>query len=117
VKVVSERLGHAHITHIVWETLVDPYRPGASKWLTIAENEAEPRVLEAERPGLVVWSSLWPDRPRDLIRFVISDDGGGGTHLKWILESGDEPPDSERLGNMRHRINYLINGEMRDSFG
>ncbi|HEV3354261.1 MAG TPA: hypothetical protein VG076_15130 [Acidimicrobiales bacterium] len=101
---------------IVWETLTDPYRAGTRQWLVVAEGEVEPTVIEAERPSLVVWSSLWPDRPNDMIRFRIEENSGGSS-LKWTLESPDEPPDDARLGQIRHRINYLINGEMRDSFG
>ena len=69
------------------------------------------------RPSLVIWSSLWPDRPNDRIRFTIASDGGDGTNLKWSLESPDLPLDDDRLARIRHRINYLINGEMRYSFG
>ena len=102
---------------IVWETLTDPYRPGAREWLAVADDEVEPTVVEATRPGLVVWSSLWPDRPKDRIRFTITDDGGEGSRLKWVLESPDDPPDGARFDDICHRINYLINGEMRESFG
>jgi hypothetical protein len=102
---------------VLWETLTDPHRPGSRQWLALADDEVEPAVIEASKPGLVMWSSLWPDRPKDRIRFTIRDDGGGGSRLKWTLESLDEPPDEARLGSIRHRINYLINGEMRESFG
>ena len=102
---------------IVWETLTELHRPGAREWLAVAGDEVEPMVVEATRPGLVVWSSLWPDRPHDRIRFTITDDGGEGSSLRWTLESPDDPPDDARLGHIQHRINYLINGEMRESFG
>ncbi|MDQ1491933.1 MAG: hypothetical protein QOJ23_4447, partial [Actinomycetota bacterium] len=29
----------------------------------------------------------------------------------------DDPPDDERIGRLRYRLNYLINGELRYSFG
>ena len=45
----------------------------------MADDEMEPTVVEATRPGLVVWSSLWPDRPNDRIRFTITDDGWEGS--------------------------------------
>lgn len=102
---------------IIWETLSEPHRAGAREWLAVADDEVEPTVIEATRPRLVVWSSLWPDRPKDRIRFTITDDGGEGSLLKWVLESPDDPPDEATLGRLRHRINYLINGEMRLSFG
>ena len=51
-----------------------------------------------------------------MIRFTIEANGGGSS-LKWTLESPDDPPDDARLGQIRHRINYLINGEMQYAFG
>jgi hypothetical protein len=63
----------------------------------LADDEVEPTVIESSRPGLVVWSSLWRDRPNDRIRFTITDDGGEGSRLKWTLESPGDPPDDARL--------------------
>jgi hypothetical protein len=71
----------------------------------------EPVVIDASAPSLVVWSSLWPDRPRDRIRFTIDSDGASGSRLKWSLETDEEAPDADRVKDMRHRINQLINGE------
>src|SRR3954468_1823058 len=88
---------------VIWEALVDPHRPGGRPWLEIAASEIEPTVIEAVRPHLVVWSSLWDDRSRDRIRFIISEDGSG-SRLKWVLETDDEPPDAETLDTMRHHI-------------
>jgi hypothetical protein len=117
VKVLAEReKSQAPPPSIIWETLTDPYRPSARQWLVTADDEVQPTVIDAERPSLVVWSSLWPDRPNDVIRFAI-EENSGGTSLKWSLESPDDPPGDARLSQLRHRINYLINGEMRDSFG
>ena len=103
---------------VIWETLVEPRRPTQyHEWLILDDDEIEPRVVEAVRPELVVWSSIWPDRPDDRIRFEISGDGAAGSRLRWILESPDEWPSDEVLGHMRYRINYLINGKMRQSLG
>ena len=116
VKVLAEReKSQPPPPSIIWETLTDPYRPSARQWLVIADDEVQPSVVEAERPSLVVWSSLWPDRPNDVIRFTIKGDADGSS-LKWSLESPDDPPDDARVRQLRHRINYLINGEMRDAF-
>ena len=102
----------------VWETLVEPRRPTQyHQWLTLDDDESEPHVTESIRPDLVVWSSLWPDRPNDLIRFEIAGEEDGGSRLRWILTSPDEPPSDERLGDIRFRLNYLINGNMRESLG
>jgi hypothetical protein len=102
---------------VVWDTLVDPYRPASRQWLALAEGEVQPTVIESHRPSLVVWSSLWPERPLDQIRFDISGDGEGGSLLRWVLETNDDPPGDAMLGRMRYRINFLINAEMRYSFG
>ena len=116
LELISREKSQAPPPHIIWETLVDPHRPGARAWLTIERGEVAPQVVESEPPGHVVWSSIWPDRPLDRIRFVIQE-GGSGSVLRWILETDGEPPDETRLGQMRYRINQLINGQMRDSFG
>ena len=94
---------------------MDPHRPGARKWLELNRGEVEPTVIEAERPHLVVWSSLWLGRPHDRIRFVIAPDGGG-SRLAWVLETDSVPPDDDAVDQMRHRINFLINGQLRYSF-
>jgi hypothetical protein len=103
---------------VIWETLVEPRRSTQyHQWLTLNVDETDPNVVESSRPTLVVWSSIWLDRPNDLIRFEISNDEGGGSRLRWTLESPDESPTDERLGRLRYRINYLINGKMRQSMG
>jgi hypothetical protein len=33
-----------------------------------------------------------------------------------VADAG-RPPDTELIDRMRHRLNYLINGELRASFG
>jgi hypothetical protein len=101
----------------MWEMLVEPRRPGARPWLVLTSEEVEPMVVESDRPSLVVWTSLWPDRPNDRIRFAITSDGASGSSLKWTLESPDPISDPAKLGRMRYRLNYLINGQMRLSFG
>ena len=49
---------------VVWDSLVEPRRPGTRPWLHLLADEVEPRVLAAEKPGRVVWSSLWPKPAR-----------------------------------------------------
>lgn len=63
----------------------------------------------------MVWSSLWADRPNDQIRFEL-EPSGEGCSLCWTLLSPDDPPDQERVAQLRHRLNFLINGELRQSF-
>lgn len=76
----------------------------------------EPRILEAVEPGLVVWSSLWPARAEDRIRFDIRS-ADAGCSLRWTLLTPDEPPQSQVLNHLRHRLNFLINAQLRFSFG
>jgi hypothetical protein len=75
-------------------------------------------VLESERPQLVVWSSLWPERPDAVIRFELPADASGqGTDLCWALLVNEPEPHPALLGHLRKRINELINAELRYSFG
>jgi hypothetical protein len=101
---------------IVFECLADPHRSGARPWLELADVEIEPRVLESIYPALIVWSSLWPSRPDDVIRFDLRP-AGQGCALRWTLLTPSDGPDAALLGWMRYRLNYLINGRLRFSFG
>lgn len=102
----------------IWDALTEPRRPiQYNQWLVLQNDEIEPRVTRAERPSLVVWTSIWPDRPDDRIRFDISSDGGAGSRLRWTLESPNPVPADDALRRMRHRLNFLINGKLRESLG
>lgn len=72
---------------------------------------ARPKVIEEVFPSLVVWASLWPDRPDDQIRFDIEDQ-----RLTWTL-LGEASDDQERLDQLRYRLNVMINKDLRISFG
>lgn len=102
---------------VVWESLSDPRRAGTRQWLELRPDEVEPRVLRAEEPELVVWSSLWPDRPDDEIRFDIRPAQDGGSALRWTLLTPGETPGPGVLGRMRYRLNFLINAQLRYSYG
>jgi hypothetical protein len=101
---------------VVWETLIDPHRPGSRPWLVLLPDEVEPRVLEADKPRLVVWSSLWPSRPHDLVRLEL-DRSGGETSLRFTLLTPDEAPDQSKTGHLRRRLNQLLFADLRFSFG
>jgi hypothetical protein len=101
---------------VVFEALVDPDHGARWQWLHLAAGEIAPRVLEADRPSLVVWSSLWPDRPGNLIRYEIEPDGESGTRLTWVLLAPEPETDPIRSQQMRHRLNLLINGNLREVF-
>jgi hypothetical protein len=101
---------------IVWGSLVDPDQPRARKWLHLLADEVKPKILEATEPVLVVWSSLWPSRPRDRIRLELSL-VGTETALKFTLLTPDEPPDSSELRRLGHRIGQILFADLRYSYG
>lgn len=111
----SLRKKHAPPPAAMFEALAQPRRRGARPWLHLLRDEQEPRILEATAPGRVVWSSLWPSRPDDRIVFLIERDGAFGSWLEWQLQSEREL-DDETLRQLRHRVNQLLNGQLRDSF-
>ena len=101
---------------IVWESLADPHRPGSRPWLKLLDDEVEPAILESLQAKLVVWSSIWPQTPEQIIRFDIDSDGGDGTALTWTLTSPREI-DRSAVGHRRYRLNSLIWAELRYSYG
>ncbi len=101
---------------VVFEALTEPERPGGRPWLRLLEDEVQPQVIDSDRPGLVVWSSIWPKRPDVVIRFDLPA-GGGGTDLRWTLSAEEPAPDQALLGHLCKRLNQLINAELRYSFG
>jgi hypothetical protein len=101
---------------VVWESLVEPHRQGARPWLNLLSDEVEPRVLEAEEPNRVVWSSLWPSRPNDQVHFELTA-VGGETSLKFTLLTPGEAPDQSKTGHLRRRLNHLLFADLRFSYG
>jgi hypothetical protein len=101
---------------IVWQSLVDPHEPGTRPWLNLLPDEVEPKVLEAEKPSRVVWSSLWPSRPNDQVHFeIIPYERGCG--LRFSLLTPDDPPDESKTGHLRRRLNQLLFADLRLSYG
>jgi hypothetical protein len=97
----------------MYEALSDPIADQARRdWLRLADGELPPRVLQAVFPSLVVWTSLWPDRPDDQIRFEIEDG-----RLSWTLMGEASEEDNERLDQLRYRLDVIINADLRYSFG
>lgn len=102
---------------VVWESLTEPDRPGTRAWLELLPDEVAPTVLTAEKPHRVVWSSLWPSRPDDQVHLDLADSADGGTALTFTLVSSGEMPDASKLGHLRSRVNRLLFGELRASYG
>ncbi|WP_106189850.1 hypothetical protein [Umezawaea tangerina] len=102
---------------VVWRSLVEPRRVGARPWLVLLADEVEPVVLVAEEPSAVVWSSLWPSRPDDRVRFGLVAAGDGGTVLRFTLLTPDGMPDPSKTGHLRRRMNELLFAGLRYSYG
>ena len=102
--------------HIVWQSLTEPRRHGARPWLNLLPDETDPRVLEAEHPMHVVWSSLWPSRPNDRVQFDLAA-VGSETLLRFTLLTPDDPPDQSKSGHLRGRLNQLLFADLRFSYG
>ena len=52
----------------VFEALVAPDRDGSRPWRLLLAGEQRPQILEAGRPNLIIWSSLWITRPDVRVR-------------------------------------------------
>jgi hypothetical protein len=103
--------------HIVWSSLTDPHAPGSRPWLRLRADEVEPTVIEAEPPGWVVWSSLWPARPGDRVDLRLSEAGSFDTRLSVVLLTPDEPPDDEEARRLRRRLSEFLFADLRFSYG
>jgi hypothetical protein len=102
--------------HVVFEALISPNRDPQRQWLLLLGDEQPPRVLRTVPPRLVVWSSLWPSRPDAEVHFDL-EPAGAETRLRWTLLVNEPLPDDSKLGHLRKRLNELINGGLRGSFG
>ncbi|WP_138759406.1 hypothetical protein [Modestobacter altitudinis] len=101
---------------VVWRSLTEPHQPGARPWLRLLDDEVEPRVRRAGEPGVVVWSSLWPRRPDDVLTFDLRP-AGSGAALRWTLTTTGAVPDDSTTGHLRYRVNHLLWSELRSSYG
>lgn len=101
---------------VVWDSLVSPRQPGTRQWLDLLPDETDPKVLDAQRPGRVVWSSLWPRRPQDEVHLTLTS-VGTDTLLGFTLVTPDELPDDNTVGHLRRRLNRVLFGDLRYSYG
>lgn len=101
---------------VVWESLVHRHEPGARPWFFLLSDEVEPQILRASKPTSVVWSSLWPSRPRDQVHLNLTD-ANHETLLRFTLLTPDEVPDQSKAGHLRRRMNQLLFADLRFSYG
>jgi hypothetical protein len=116
IEIGSRQRGQPPPPHIVYEALSDPDRDPNRSWLELLDDEQRPRVIRAEPPSLLVWSSLWIKRPDATLRFDLPP-GHGGTDLRWTLYVDEPAPDGALIGHMLKRVNQLINANLRHTFG
>jgi uncharacterized protein YndB with AHSA1/START domain len=117
-EVASKKKNQPAPSQVVFEALTDPDRGPHRQWLSIRSSEVRPVVLESEAPRLVVWSSLWEERPDARVRFDLTPSASGyDTDLRWTLLLDDPFPDESTVRALRHRLNQLINANLRYSFG
>jgi hypothetical protein len=103
--------------HVVFEALTDPDRDPYRQWLYLRDDEQRPRVLMADPPRALSWSSLWPQRPDALVEFHLAARPDGGTDLRWRLLVEEPAPEPGLIGHLRRRLNQLINADLRFTFG
>jgi hypothetical protein len=101
--------------HVVFESLMTPDLDPSRHWLRLLDDEVAPRILDSNRPSLVLWSSIWVKRPAAQVRFDI-EGAGPGCLLRWTLLDAEDPGPA-LVGHMCKRLNILINAELRYSFG
>lgn len=105
--------------HVVLETLrvpnADPIRP----WLELVQDEIGPWITHLEGSDQVIWTSLWPRRPDLFITFTVTPESGGvGCRLRFVVTADATWPVEDGLvGQVRYRLNQLINGNLRCSYG
>lgn len=100
---------------VIWEALCDPSSMRGRAWFDLQPEEVAPTIIEAKRPGLVVWSSIWSDKPELRVRFDLTA-AGAGSFVTWTLLGPTGEFDEDDLKRWRYRLNQLINGRLRDAF-
>ena len=102
--------------HVVWASLTSPHQQGTRPWLKLLSDEIEPEILAAQEPTHLVWSSLWPSRPHDQIRFDLHS-LDADTAVTVTLLTPNEVSDQDEAGHLRKRLNHLVGADLRFSHG
>jgi len=115
IEVARTKKPQAPPPNVIFEALTQPHRDPTREWLRLETGEIEPTVLDAREFESVVWSTLWPNYPSATIAFeMTSDKANSGSVLTWTLEVEPPAPDPEAIRLLRHRINELVNRDMRN---
>lgn len=101
---------------VVWEDLVAPRTVGTRAWLNLLPDEVRPTILESEENSRVVWSSLWPTRPKDILVLDLSADYAS-TVLEFTLLGHGDLPDQSKTGHIRKRVSQILYADLRSSYG
>lgn len=100
---------------VVFDDLANPLQHNGRPWLTLLDDETVPDILVADRPSLVVWSSIWTSRPDARIRFDL--DGSMDATVRWTLMVEPPVPDDGQLRHMGKRIGDLVFANLRYTYG
>jgi hypothetical protein len=117
IEIGSRKRNQPAPPHVVFEALIEPDRDPSRHWLALLDDEVWPRVVRADSPSTVIWSSLWTKRPDATVRFDLPPGEHSGTDLRWTLHVEEPMPDEALIGHMRKRLNQLINADLRYTFG
>ena len=114
--VATRRRTQSPPPHVVFDDLANPGRPTHRPWLHLRADEVAPHVLVSEHASVVVWSSIWPARPDAKVRFELAP-AGPGTDLRFTLLLDRPFPEDDKIRKMRKRLGWLINGQLRYTYG
>jgi hypothetical protein len=117
IEIGSRKRNQPPPPHIVCQSLSDPNRDPDRPWLHLLDDEQLPAAITTEPPHTVTWSSIWTRRPDAVIRFDLSTDGSDGTSLGWTVLVNEPGPDDALVGDIRKRMNELINANLRYTYG
>lgn len=103
---------------IVHADLIRPTTDGPRAWLKLLPDEVPP----VTHPGgdlTLVWASIWTRHPELTIHLTCTPDGAG-CRLRFVVHAPDATPgvdDDAWIGHIRRRLNQLLFGELRFSYG
>ena len=116
-EIARKRKTQAPPPGVIFEALTQPHRDPTREWLRLERGEIEP-AIKVHNALRVTWSTLWPDHPSAAITFEIEPESprpGAGSYLTWILHVGDDAaPVADEVRVLRHRLNALINRDLRN---